>query len=329
MKIAPTPKDEIFSEGTSRLYRFRRPSDETSEAPASRCPVLVVPSLINRWYILDLLSGSSVVEALTEAFDVYLYDWGVPNDEDRYLTWETVLGKLDRASRRVARYTKASRIAILGYCMGGTLCAIHTAMNPSRVAALVNLAGPIDFSHGGRLLHMVDERWFDPNAIAAAGNLLAQQMQSGFTMLRPTLPLSKWVNFATDTMFDEDKRTAFLALETWASDNTPFPAAAYETYIRELYQENRLVKGTHRVRGRAVRLGDIRCPVLSIVASKDSICPAPAATALVDAASSEKKDVLTVRGGHVGAVVGRQAREALYPGLVDWLQKHTAALRVA
>lgn len=328
MKIAPTPKDEIFSEGTARLYRFRRPSDDVSEVPATRYPLLVVPSLINRWYILDLLSGMSVVEACSQQLDTYLLDWGVPNDEDRYLTWNHVLKRLARAVRRVKRATGSPKVSILGYCMGGTLSSIYTALHPDQVSALVNLAGPIDFSKGGRLQNMTDPRWFDVDAIVATGNLAAPQMQSGFTMLRPLLSISKWVNYP-DIAFDPAKKEHFEAMEQWASDNTPFPAAAYRTYIHDLYQNNALVNGSHRALGRAVDLAEITCPVLSIVASKDGICPAPAATALNDAVSSKRTDVLEIRGGHVGAVVGPRASTTLYPGLVDWLMTNTARAPVA
>lgn len=291
-------------------------------------PLLVVPSLINRWYILDLLSGSSVVEALAEKFDTFLLDWGVPEDEDRYLTWDHVLRRLKRAVRRVSRATGSSRVSILGYCMGGTLSSIYTALFPETVSALVNLAGPIDFSKGGRLQHMVDPRWFDVGAIAAAGNLRATQMQSGFTALRPMLTISKWVSYP-EIAFDPKSREMFFAMEKWASDNTPFPAAAYRTYIHDLYQNNALVNGSHRALAREVDLADITCPVLSIVASKDGICPAPAATALNDAVSSKRTDVLTIRGGHVGAVVGPRASSTLYPSLVEWLEKNTARAPVA
>jgi polyhydroxyalkanoate synthase len=212
-------------------------------------------------------------------------------------------------------------VAIVGYCMGATLSGIYTALRPERVAALVNLAGPFDFSKAGRLGAMVDARW--SVAMTAAGNLGATQMQSGFLALAPTGSISKWVGFL-DKAHDPKAREAFAALETWAGDNIPFPAAAYVTYIKELYQENRLVRGEHWVRGERVELSRIRCPVLTIVAERDAICPPPAATALNDAVASTVKDVLSVPGGHVGAVVGSRASRELYPKMAAWLATHGA-----
>ncbi len=318
--IAPTPRDTVFRDGTAQLYRFRRRDTSPAEAGV---PVLLVPSLINRWYVMDLRQGASLVEALTQAgLDTFCLDWGAPEDEDRYLTWEDVVARLARTFRQVKRQTGSNRVAIVGYCMGATLSGIHTALEPDDVAALVNLAGPFDFSEAGFLGHLADRRWFDAAAIRAAGNVRGLQMQSAFTMLRPTQQLSKLVGWA-DRAHDPRFRDAFKALETWASDNIDFPAAAYETYIRDLYQENSLVRGEHRVGGRRVDLASIRCPVLTVTAERDTICPPRSATALNAHCRSADTEVCLVPGGHVGAVVGTKAAQVLYPAIIRFLRRTT------
>jgi polyhydroxyalkanoate synthase subunit PhaC len=324
MELAPTAKDVLHREGTARLYRFRRPAgaDTGPAGPGAqpRTPVVLIPSLINRWYVLDLRAGSSLVEALVGAgLDVWALDWGVPEDEDRYLTWDDVMARLRRALHVVRRSTGSPQSALLGYCMGGTLAGIHTALYPGEVAALINLAGPFDFSHAGMLGAMVDARYFDAGAIAAAGNIGAHQMQAGFTALRPTAPLAKWLNIA-ERAGDPAARESFAALEAWASDNIPFPGAAYETYIKELYQSNALIAGRHHVAGKRVDLGAIRCPVLTLAAERDAICPLPAARGLNDHTGGAQ-EILVVPGGHVGAVVGTRARKELYPHVASWLRR--------
>src|SRR5690349_8605397 len=96
-RLAPTPRGAVVTDGTATLYRF------LGRAPdGPRTPVLLVPSLINRWYVLDLRPGASVVEALIAGgLDVWLLDWGVPEDEDRYRSWTDVLDRLARMARRV------------------------------------------------------------------------------------------------------------------------------------------------------------------------------------------------------------------------------------
>lgn len=317
---APTPKDTIFREGTAQLYRFRPASGKATEG----LPLLLVPSLINRWYVLDLREKASFAGAMVKAgIDTYCLDWGVPEDEDRYLTWENVLARLGRAVRMVQRTTGAPKVGILGYCMGGTLSAIWTSLNQERVAALINLAGPIDFSQAGLLGHMVQPQWFDVSAIAAAGNVTPMQMQSGFVAMRPTLQAAKWVGLAAKAG-DKEAMSAFEAMEEWSNDNVPFPAAAYETYIRELYQENKLVAGTHHVGGRRADLANITCPVLTIIAERDTICPPPAATALNERCGSKDTKVISVPGGHVGAVIGSKASSVMYPQTAAWLREKLA-----
>jgi polyhydroxyalkanoate synthase len=311
--LAQTPRDELPLEGGARLLHFRAAGERAA------LPILLVPSLINRWYVLDLRPGASLVEALVGAgFDVWLLDWGIPEAEDRYLDWDAVLRRLGRAARRVRRETGAARLGLLGYCMGGTLTAIHAAQDPGAVAAFVTLAAPIDFAEGGMLRRMVDPRWFDADAIADAGNVAPSQMQAGFAALRPTLDAAKLASMP-DLATDDRARSAFLALEEWATDNIPFPAEAYRRYIGELYQANQLVAGTHRANGKAAPLSAIRCPTLVITASRDAICPPAAATALLRHVGTADTAHLEVPGGHVGAVVGSRAAQQMYPALIPWL----------
>jgi polyhydroxyalkanoate synthase subunit PhaC len=312
--LAQTPRDIFALEGGAKLYRFG------GEKRGAGKPLLLIPSLINRWYVLDLREGASLVEALVGAgIDVWCLDWGIPEAEDRYLDWEAVVARLGRAVRRVKRESGYEQMAVLGYCMGGTLTAIYVAQHPGDFAALITLAAPIDFQRGGQLRCMVEPQWFDADAIADAGNVDPIQMQSGFVALRPTLDLGKIMSIP-DLVTDVKARDAFMALDEWASDNIPFPGEAYRRYIRELYQENQLVEGTHRVHGKPVTLSAITCPTLVITASRDAICPPGAATALLEHVGATDTKVLEVPGGHVGAVVGSRAARDMYPALISWLK---------
>ncbi|HUB05660.1 MAG TPA: alpha/beta fold hydrolase [Myxococcales bacterium] len=312
-----TPHDALLWDGSAALLRFRA---EPGAPAAPRLPILLVPSVINRWYVMDLRPEASLAGDLVRAgHRVYLLDWGVPQDEDRHLTWDELLARLRRAVRATLRDAGASRLGLLGYCVGGTLAGIHAALHPDGVAAFVNLAGPFDFGHAGLLGTLTDARWFDPAAIAAAGNVAPWQMQSGFVALRPTLQLGKWVGFV-DRIWDPAAREAFWALEGWASDNIPFPAAAYARYVRDLYQENQLIEGRHHVGGERVDLSRIDAPLLNVTADKDTICPPAAALALSEAVSSSDRDWLSLAGGHVGAVVGGRAPRTLYPKLASWFR---------
>lgn len=312
--MMPSESSVVHRDGTARLLRF---TPEGGAAPAG-VPILLIPSLINRWYVLDLREGSSLVQAMVAAgFDTWCLDWGAAEDEDRYLTWKDVLDRLHRAVRRVCRETGHPRIGLLGYCMGATLTTIFSALHPERAAAVVNLAGPIDFSEAGLLGKLTDAGHFDVDAIADAGNVHPLQMQSGFVAMRPSSQFTKWLALL-DRGSDPEFVKAFDALETWANDNIAFPAEAYRTYIDELYQRNLLIQGKMYVGGKHVDLGSIDCPVLVVVTERDTICPPPAATALIDAVGSDDTEVVRVPGGHVGGVVGSRAPKVTYPAITRW-----------
>lgn len=320
---APTPKDTLYRDGRGSVYRFRRPGGQEPENPRSHAPVLLVPSMLHQWYVLDLCEGASVAAALsrTSPWDTFCLDWGVPEDEDRYVGWDHIVGRLERAIRFVKRSTGEKQVVLVGYSMGATLSAIAAARDPGSIAALVNIAGPIDFTESGNLGKMIDPRWFDAAAVSSAGNITAAQMQAGFFALRPLELFSRYRR-ALENNHDPAARAAFQALETWVNDTIPFPAAAYATYITDLYQQNRLVKGEHWVRGEPVDLSRITCPHLSVVADRDGVCPAQSTTALGQHTRSSVKDVLEIHGGHVGAVTGPQAETELYPQLHAWLETH-------
>src|SRR4030095_7183905 len=99
--LACTPRDAHALDGGARVLHF-----PGGAPPRVACPILLGPSLINRWYVLDLRPGASLVEALVGAgFDVWLLDWGIPEPEDRYLDWDTILRRLHRGGGRVQRAT--------------------------------------------------------------------------------------------------------------------------------------------------------------------------------------------------------------------------------
>ena len=107
--LAQTPRDEIALDGGAKLYRFRSPqgarfTDIGSSAVTPRGkPFLLVPSLINRWYVLDLGPGRSLIEWLVaQGHEVFCIDWGTPGAEDRYLTWDDIAGRYIGRALRIA-----------------------------------------------------------------------------------------------------------------------------------------------------------------------------------------------------------------------------------
>jgi polyhydroxyalkanoate synthase len=325
-RVGLTPADVVHRENKWRLLRYR----PRAAGLAWATPVVMVPSLINRHYVLDLMPGKSLVEWLVaEGHDVFVIDWGTPADEDRHVDFDEVCDRyLGRAVRRCARLAGGSGVHLLGYCLGGTLAVIYAAVRPERVATLVALAAPVGFDDEGPLSRWTRSPSFDVAALVeATGNVPWQLMQAAFHLLRPTLPLSKAVG-VVDRAWDDEFLDGFFALETWGSDNVSFPGACYRRYVEELYRRDALLAGTFSLSGEPVRLEAIECPTLAITFAHDSIVPAASAAVLLDRIGSTDKHRIHLSGGHVGAVVSRKASRTLWPELARFWQERDALGRV-
>jgi polyhydroxyalkanoate synthase len=84
IEVGQTPRKVIWAKGRARLHHY-----EPEKEKKHPVPVLLVYALILRPYILDLVPGNSLIEYLVgEGFDVYLLDWGVPEEEDKDLSFD-------------------------------------------------------------------------------------------------------------------------------------------------------------------------------------------------------------------------------------------------
>jgi polyhydroxyalkanoate synthase len=316
--VGATPADVVHRDNKMRLLRYRpRPA---GLLPGS--PVLLVPSLINRHYVLDLMPGKSFVEHLVaEGHDVYCIDWGTPGDEDRYVTFDDIVdGMLGRALRVTTRLSASEGAHVLGYCMGGLMAVIHAAVRPSRIASLTAVAAPIRFHDEGLLSAWSNTRTLDLRALVdGCGNVPWQLMQSSFMLLRPTLTASKVVHLI-DKAWDDEYVDGFFALDQWGNDNVSFPGEAYVRYIQELYREERLLAGTFSLSGRPVHLSRVVAPTLAITFQHDDIVPFESARVLLDHVGAARKEWLHLQGGHVGAMVSRAASRGLWPKISAWFR---------
>jgi polyhydroxyalkanoate synthase len=103
----------------------------------------------------------------------------------------------------------------------------------------------------------------------------------------------------------------------------PFPGTAFRQWIREFYQQNKLVKGEIMLRGRRVDLSNITCPVLDIAGKKDHICTLPQAEAAMRLIRSQDKEFYVLDAGHIGLLTGADAKKNLWPKIKSWLEPHS------
>ena len=315
-KVGQTPRQEIYKRNKSRLYRY----DSTRRY---RTPLLFVPNLgISRPYIFDLLPGGSFIEHMTrEGFDFYLLDWGVFGPEDNDLTFEDCVTKiLPRMARKVLETSGAESLSVLGYCMGAPLSASFVAAYPEiPVKNYVDMAGPIDFSKIGLFGLWLDKKYFDVDRfVNTLGAVPADMVKAGFKFLKPTMDLSTNVNLWWN-LWNDKYLEGFNALNKWANEYVAFPGEFFRQWVRDFYQDNRLVKGELVFGGRPVRLSAITCPVFVVGAKEDYIAPPAAVRALIDAVGSREKEYIELPGGHISLIAGRGASLHCWPKVSGWL----------
>ena len=318
--VAQTPADEVYAEGKVRLLRYRAHLERRAGGRPA-IPLLIVPSLLNRYYLLDLVPGRSMVEYLVgRGVDVFLLDWGAPGPESRATTFDQyITGYLRRAVQRIRSITGHERVSLLGYSMGGTFAAIFSALYGRYVANLITIAAPIDFHDDGILSQWTRKERFNVDLVVdTLGAMPAALMQASFRMLKPTYQIAQQIALADQFRHTEAVQD-FLALQFWLDDNIPFLGEAYRTYIKDCYQENYLVQGKLVVGGRRVDLSQIEAPLLNVLATRDCICPPQSSKMLGELVSSDDRTLLELPGGHTSLVAGAHAPEQIWPQLADWL----------
>ncbi len=309
---APWP--EIWREGTTRLFDGAPGSDGA--------PVLLVPSLVNRAHILDLLPDRSFLRALAQAgLRPMLVDWDRPGATERGWGLEDyIAGRLARCLGHVVAAT-GRRPVLLGYCMGGLLALPLALQRGAGLAGLVLLATPWDFHAErpdlARALAALARHWL-PGA-DLAGELPVDAIQSLFAALDPLLALRKYVAFARA---GEAAARDFVALEDWLNDGVPLAARVARECLLGWYGDNSTARGDWRIGGRVVAPADLALPTLVVVPAQDRIVPPPAALPL--AASIPGAASMVPPLGHVGMMASARAPSLLWPGLVGWIRAHAA-----
>jgi len=324
-RVGITPHDVVFTRGTLKLLHYRRTTPATYAEP-----VLFCYALVNRPYILDLQPGKSIVQHyLDRGHEVYMIDWGVPVDEDRHLSLEHyVCGSLRDTVSYILREHGLKQLHLLGYCMGGTFATLLTALEPERTRTLTLLASPIDFAGRESLLNVwAAHPHFDVDAfVDAHGNCPATFLQACFLYIKPVQNiLEKKLGFY-EHMTEREFLVNYFALERWVNDNIAVAGETFRAFVKQLYQQNQLVRGQMMLHGMRVDLSRVACPLLLLTARHDHLV-APASTeGIRPHVSSRDIQSITVEAGHVGLVVSGKAQKCVWPQATQWLAERSRAV---
>jgi polyhydroxyalkanoate synthase len=322
-RLAEPP--EVWRAGSTRLLDYapfvKKPRGGRGAGPV---PLLVVPSLINRAYILDLSARTSFLRWLAaRGFRPFLVDWGRPGAQERgFSLTDYVAGRLEAALDHVVG-TRAGPPILVGYCMGGML-ALALALRRSRdLAGLALLATPWDF-HGDQAelarRAALTSVTFAP-LIETLGELPTDVVQALFASLDPLMAIRKFTAFARLDPAG-DRAEAFVALEDWLNDGVPLAAPVARECLGGWYGGNTAFLGRWRIAGRPVDPARLALPSLCVIPDHDRIVPPASALAL--AAAIQGATVLNPTLGHVGMMASSRAERQAWTPILAWLRARAA-----
>ncbi|WP_293030327.1 class III poly(R)-hydroxyalkanoic acid synthase subunit PhaC [Natronococcus sp.] len=323
VEVGQTPSEVVYEENKLRLLHYEPKTEEQHDIP-----ILVVYALINKPYILDLQPDRSVVQTLLEAgFDVYLIDWGEPSKLDRQLGLDDYVNRyIDNCVDEVCERSGQDAINVLGYCMGGTMSAMYAAQHPEKVENLALMAAGLCFAGDGGVLELWGaEDYYDPETVTETfDNVPAEFLDVGFALMDPVANnVTKYVRFY-DNMEDEDFVENFGRMERWLDEGIDVAGKAYEEFIRDIYQENKLVGNELELGGEEVDVSNIDMPVLQIVAEYDHLIPPGASKPFNEAVASDDTEVMEFATGHIGMSVSSRSHAELWPDVCDWFEARSS-----
>jgi polyhydroxyalkanoate synthase subunit PhaC len=323
-RVGMTPREVVWRRDKAELWRYHGGPVRFRE------PVVIVHSLVSRSYILDLRAGHSTVQYMVEqGLDVFMLDWGVPDELDADNTLETYVDEyLPRALAAVQRETRCSEVTLVGYCLGGILATLFAAgYEQAPVRNLILMATPVNMDAMGPMVAALKEGRLDAeDLVDETGNVPAGVLYSGFYMLAPTTTVAQYATLL-DKLWDDEFVDAYSAMAQWTRDHVPFPGAAFRQIVDQLVRRNILMTGSIRLGDRRVELGRARGNVLNAIAERDAVVPPPACEPVGTLVGDpRRREELRLPGGHVTFGAGRHAQAHTMPRMSNWIKEHSGEL---
>jgi polyhydroxyalkanoate synthase len=314
-----SPREVVYREDKLALYRYQG----AEGVPQNPVPTLIVYALVNRPYMTDIQEDRSTIKGLlAQGQDVYLIDWGYPDQADRALTLDDYInGYIDRCVDHIRKSHGLEQINVLGICQGGAFSLCYAALHPDKVANLVTMVTPVDFKTPDNMLSAWVQHMDVDLLVDTMGNVPGELLNWTFLSLKPfSLTGQKYVSMV-DLLDDEKKVKNFLRMEKWIFDSPDQAGETFRQFIKDFYQENRLIEGGLQIGGQDVELKNVTCPVLNIYAMQDHLVPPDASKALKGRTGSRDYTELAFPGGHIGIYVSGKAQKEVTPAIGQWLSE--------
>ena len=300
--IGLTPGKVVYQNDLIQLLQYEPATEEVNKRP-----LLIIPPWINKYYILDLRPKNSFIRwAVEQGHTVFVISWVNPDEKltaksfEDYMT-DGPLAALDAMEKA----TGEKDANVIGYCLGGTLLACTLAYmatkKDTRVKSATFFTTMLDFKEAGELGVFVDEAQLAAleQKMKGKGYLEGADMATTFNMLRANDLI--WSFVVNNYLMGKDPFPFDLLY--WNSDSTRMPAAMHSFYLRNMYQENKLVEpGGSTLKGVKIDLSKVKLPACLISTREDHIAPWKATYAATQLFSGPVKFILA-GSGHIAGVV--------------------------
>jgi polyhydroxyalkanoate synthase subunit PhaC len=300
--IAVTPGKVVYQNDLMQLIQYVPTTEKVQ-----RRPLLIIPPWINKYYILDLRPDNSFVKwCVGQGHTVFVISWVNPDEKLAQKTFEDYMREGPLAALdAIERATGESEANVIGYCLGGTLLATTLAYmaekQDSRIKSATYFVTMTDFAEAGELSVFIDEEQLE--ALEARmkehGYLEGSDMATTFNMLRANDLI--WSFVVNNYLLGKDPFPFDLLY--WNSDSTRMPAAMHAYYLRNMYQENKLiVPGALALGGVPIDLGKIKVPSFLLSTKEDHIAPWKSTYAATQIYKGPVRFVLSA-SGHIAGVI--------------------------
>ena len=309
-ELAATPGKVVYRNRLIELIQYGAQTDTVYQVP-----MLFSPPWINKYYVLDLAPGKSLVEwAVRHGHTCFMISYRNPDQSLRDVGMSDYLREGPLAALEVIeRITGAPSVNLVALCLGGTLATATAAWLAARhrpgVHTLTLMNTLLDFQAPGQL-----GVFTDPEAVGnlirlmrRQGYLPAESMKATFDLLRATDLV--WNFVVDDWMLGTDP--APFDLLSWNSDSTRMPATMQTEYLRTCYLENQLATGRMELAGERLNLAEISQDSYVITAESDHIAPWRAVYTGARLLGGPVRFVLS-NSGHIAGVVNPPSPKSRY-----------------
>ncbi|MEM7044085.1 MAG: alpha/beta fold hydrolase [Pseudomonadota bacterium] len=290
--------------------------------PGDGWPLLVVPSLVNRAYIMDLMPGASLLEYLRDnGIRPMLLDWGEGQNAESLLSIDGLITDHIEPALDWVRSSTGKRPLVAGYCMGGTLALALACRSQDRMAGLALLAAPWDFGQEAAAGRVAARHHKLTSLTGHAGSAPVDFLQVLFAHIDPLSVPRKFARFA---QIDATSETAlrFVAIEDWLNDGVALNADIFNQCLIDWFIGNAPARGGWRLDGLPIKPERLMLPVFLAIPDYDRIVPPASALPLVDLIPH--CEWIRPKAGHVGMVAGLNAETSLWLPLMRWLRRIAA-----